>query len=228
MPRKRTKRTAVSRSAAASSVPREDEDNKPAQDLFDLEVERRVAAIRAIRDVEIDTLLTELRLLRSCLKVEQLDAIAFQFLGGILPNADPCEDGLFNVNLGGKDEMTSRDDAEERILASMCFRHRLAAFSGFKGHEFQSGAGRAGALGIENLQMHDFVLDEQMENHMLGLPESLRTPGFASQRLSIGMTPKTLRLPKPGEMLLSVHGSPLGVYKEENLEMESINETDEG
>ena len=39
-----------------------------------------------------------------------------------------------------------------------------------------------------------------------------------SQRLSVGMTPKTLRLPKPGEMLLSVHGSPLGVYKEENME----------
>ena len=39
-----------------------------------------------------------------------------------------------------------------------------------------------------------------------------------SQRFSIGMTPKTLRLPKPGEMLLSVHGSPLGVYKEDNME----------
>ncbi|PPR83152.1 hypothetical protein GOBAR_AA37567 [Gossypium barbadense] len=32
------------------------------------------------------------------------------------------------------------------------------------------------------------------------------------------MTPKTKRLPKPGEILLSVHGSPLGVYKEENME----------
>lgn len=31
------------------------------------------------------------------------------------------------------------------------------------------------------------------------------------------MTPKTLRLPKNGEMLMSVHGSPLGVYKEDNL-----------
>lgn len=34
----------------------------------------------------------------------------------------------------------------------------------------------------------------------------------------MGMTPKTLRLPKPGEMLLSVRGSPLGVYKEDNME----------
>lgn len=38
------------------------------------------------------------------------------------------------------------------------------------------------------------------------------------QRLSIGMTSKTLRLPKPGQMLLAVHGSPLGVYIEESME----------
>ncbi|RYR23723.1 hypothetical protein Ahy_B02g057207 [Arachis hypogaea] len=40
----------------------------------------------------------------------------------------------------------------------------------------------------------------------------------SSQRLSVGMTPKTLRLLKPSEMLLSVHGSPFGVYKENNME----------
>lgn len=38
-----------------------------------------------------------------------------------------------------------------------------------------------------------------------------------SNQLSFGVTPKTVRLPKKGEMLLSMHGSPLGVYKEENL-----------
>ena len=32
------------------------------------------------------------------------------------------------------------------------------------------------------------------------------------------MTPKTLGLPKPGEMLLSVHGSLLGVFKENKME----------
>jgi len=50
--------------------------------------------------------------------------------------------------------------------------------------------------------------------HLIACPLQL-----SSQRLSIGMTPKTLRLPKPGEMLLSVRGSPLGVYKEENMEV---------
>lgn len=32
------------------------------------------------------------------------------------------------------------------------------------------------------------------------------------------MTPKSQRVPKHGEILLSVHGSPLGVYKEDNME----------
>jgi hypothetical protein len=32
------------------------------------------------------------------------------------------------------------------------------------------------------------------------------------------MTPKTQRLPKRGEILLSVRGSPLGVFKEDNME----------
>ncbi|KAM7517673.1 hypothetical protein LguiB_016635 [Lonicera macranthoides] len=45
-----------------------------------------------------------------------------------------------------------------------------------------------------------------------------------SQRMSVGMTPTTIRLPKQGEMLLSVRGSPLGVCKEEQEDhnMEAI------
>ncbi|KAJ0729745.1 putative Cell division protein borealin [Helianthus annuus] len=40
----------------------------------------------------------------------------------------------------------------------------------------------------------------------------------SSGRSSVGMTPKTLRIPKQGEMLMSVHGSPVGVYKENNMD----------
>uniref|UniRef100_A0A0D9X6C2 Borealin C-terminal domain-containing protein n=1 Tax=Leersia perrieri TaxID=77586 RepID=A0A0D9X6C2_9ORYZ len=55
------------------------------------------------------------------------------------------------------------------------------------------------------------------EDQLAGV-DVLQTPGVAmSTQLSFGMTPKTLRLPKKGEMLLSVCGSPLGVYQEENL-----------
>ncbi|XP_076885787.1 uncharacterized protein LOC143535409 [Bidens hawaiensis] len=45
----------------------------------------------------------------------------------------------------------------------------------------------------------------------------MQTPGVSSGRMLVGMTPKTLRLPKQCEMLLSVHDSPLGVYKENNM-----------
>ena len=34
----------------------------------------------------------------------------------------------------------------------------------------------------------------------------------------MGMTPKTVRLPKKGETLLSVNGSPLGVFNENEIE----------
>ncbi|KAJ1409708.1 hypothetical protein SESBI_22528 [Sesbania bispinosa] len=86
--------------------------------------------------------------------------------------------------------------------------------------------GRASFLGADNLHLKDFVFEEPSETQTIAVQEGLQTPGVNSQRLSVGMTPKTLRLPKPGEMLLSVHGSPLGVYKENN--MEAIRESEEG
>ncbi|RWW71041.1 hypothetical protein BHE74_00021247, partial [Ensete ventricosum] len=72
-------------------------------------------------------------------------------------------------------------------------------------------------LETSSLQMPDFGLDEPSENQIRGRRDAFETPGATSNRLSFGMTPKTLRLPKNGEMLLSVHGSPLGVFKEESL-----------
>jgi len=58
-------------------------------------------------------------------------------------------------------------------------------------------------------------INNTLQSHLLCL--NIMLWQAVSNRLSFGMTPKTVRLPKNGEMLLSVHGSPLGVYKEENL-----------
>ncbi|GJM87135.1 hypothetical protein PR202_ga03060 [Eleusine coracana subsp. coracana] len=63
----------------------------------------------------------------------------------------------------------------------------------------------------------DSAWSELPAGQVAGATDAFQTPGAVSSRLSLGMTPKTVRLPKNGEMLLSVHGSPLGVYKEENL-----------
>lgn len=67
------------------------------------------------------------------------------------------------------------------------------------------------------LQVDELLLEcvFVLQYHLLCLHIMLQQA--VSNRLSFGMTPKTVRLPKNGEMLLSVHGSPLGVYKEENL-----------
>ncbi|XP_030455669.2 uncharacterized protein LOC115676800 isoform X3 [Syzygium oleosum] len=231
MPRKRAKRAAKQ----PAPPPGGDEERplEKAQDdaSTDPEVEKRVAAIRAIRDVQIEHLLTELCLLRSCMTEEQMGSPVLQFFTENLPHLSfdlDREDGQFKVHWGNKDGKLCLDNTDGKTLhASLLHRMSIAhpgnsdAVPFFGGFEFSTKGGKAGLLSSENLQ----VLDEPSDCQMLGLPDTLRTPGLSSQRLSIGMTPKTLRLPKPGEMLLSVRGSPLGVFKEENMEV--INESDE-
>lgn len=231
MPRKRGKRT-VKRPPSPPGGDEERPLDKAQDDAStDPEVEKRVAAIRAIRDVQIEHLLTELRLLRSCMTEEQMGSPVLQFFTENLPHLSfelDREDGQFEVHWGNKDGKLCLDNTDGKTLHASLVHRMSIAHSGnsdavpyFGGFEFSSKGGKAGLFSSENLQ----VLDEPSDCQMLGLPDTLRTPGLSSQRLSIGMTPKTLRLPKPGEMLLSVRGSPLGVYKEENMEV--IKESDE-
>ncbi|KAH7520677.1 uncharacterized protein LOC107404792 [Ziziphus jujuba] len=200
----------------------------------DPDVERQIAAIRAMRDVEIEQLLTELCLLRSYFNKEQLQTPILEIFGENLPNLSVLREGenkQIEVQWNSKDQNISMNDGKE-IQASLL--HRLstvysnysAAIPSLGGFEFSGKAVKSRLLGADNLQIKDFVLEEPSETQILGMQDALQTPGVTSQRLSFGMTPKTLRLPKPGEMLLSVHGSPLGVYKEEN--MEAIHESEEG
>ncbi|XP_024023643.1 uncharacterized protein LOC21403011 isoform X1 [Morus notabilis] len=200
----------------------------------DPDVERQSAAIRAIRDVEIERLLTELRLLRSYFNKEQLQTPALQFLGENFPNLSVVrngENGHADLQWNTKEGEVDKDDRRD-VHASLL--HRLSvAYSDYSapitslgGFDFSTKAVKTRLLVADDLQIKDYILDEPSETHMLGMQDALQTPGMSSQRLSVGMTPKTLRLPKPGEMLLSVRGSPLGVYKEDN--MEAINESDEG
>ncbi|PKI76310.1 uncharacterized protein LOC116207044 [Punica granatum] len=202
----------------------------------DQEVERKVAAIRAIRDVEIEHLVTGLRLLRSYISEEQMDGPAAQFFNESLPNVSVIRDdrdGQFEMQWKENDANPSFSNANLYDLhASLLRRMSIAysdcstAFPYFGGLELSSKTVKTGFLNAENLQIRDLVLDEPSDSQMMGLQDTLRTPGLSNQmRLSIGMTPKSLRQPKPGEMLLSVHGSPLGVYKEED--MEPIKESDE-
>ncbi|XP_075653638.1 uncharacterized protein LOC142624024 [Castanea sativa] len=158
-----------------------------------------------------------------------------QFFKENLPNLSVVRtegNKQFEVQWNDKEHKVSMNHADERDIHSSLLRQLSmvypdcpATVASLGGFEFSSKAVKTSYLGAGNLQINDFVLEEPSETQILGMQDGLQTPGVSSQRLSVGMTPKTLRLPKPGEMLLSVHGSPLGVYKEDN--MEAINESEE-
>ncbi|KAI7744369.1 hypothetical protein M8C21_013822 [Ambrosia artemisiifolia] len=201
--------------------------------FIDQEVERQSAAIRAIRDVETERLLTAIRLLKSSISKEQLQTPLLQFFEENLPNLTISrteKNGPIEVkwkNKGADISMTTADGGNmiSYFLQHMANPEFSAAIPSLGGFDISSQAGRTSFIGADNLQMKDFVLEEPSDTHILGIEDYMQTPGVTSGRLSVGMTPKTLSLPKQGEMLLSVHGSPLGVYKENN--MDAIRETEE-
>lgn len=78
MARGRVKKTV--KESASSKQENQPQVKEPEQfPLIDQAVERQIAAIRAMRDVGIEHLLTELRLLRSYFSKEQLNTPALQF-----------------------------------------------------------------------------------------------------------------------------------------------------
>ncbi|KAI4317213.1 hypothetical protein L6164_025103 [Bauhinia variegata] len=214
--------------------PKEPQAESQEPKFVDHEVERQTAAIRAVRDVEIERLLTDLRLLRSYFTKEQLQSPVLQCLAKILPNlsvVNDKENKHVEVRWNDRDTRLSMSCADGRdIHASLLQRLSMAypdssiAIPPFGGI-YSGKTVRTSFLGADNLHIKDLVLEDPAETQTRAMQEVLQTPGVTSQRLSVGMTPKTLRQPKPGEMLLSVHGSPLGVYKENN--MEAIHESEE-
>ncbi|KAJ0041347.1 hypothetical protein Pint_26766 [Pistacia integerrima] len=218
---------AVSAQDSDAEAARESEIEDKESEILHQEVKRESAAARAIRDVEIEHTLTGLRLLRSCFSEEQLKTPVLQFFNENLPDLSIVrneENGHFEVQWNDNNGNSCMYNADGRDLhTSLLHRMSIAypfcsAAPSFGGYELSSQSVKTRVLGADNLQIRDFFMEELCDSQMLGMHDAFRTPGATSQRLSIGMTPKTLRLPKPGEMLLSVHGSPLGVYKEENME----------
>ncbi|KAL2327407.1 hypothetical protein Fmac_020834 [Flemingia macrophylla] len=219
------------RTAKATESKRETEPQKQTQtpQFIDHEVqamERQIGAIRAVRDVEIEHLLTELRFLRSLFSAEQLQKLLFEVFEETLPSLSVVDDERNRkVEVKWREKESCNDGMD--VHASLLHRLAIASIPRLTGFEYSTtNAGRMSFLGVDNLHFNDIVMKEPSDTQTLALPDGFQTPGVTSQRLSFGMTPKTLRLPKPGEMLLSVHGSPLGVYKDNN--MEAIHESEEG
>ncbi|XP_006285574.2 uncharacterized protein LOC17880863 [Capsella rubella] len=198
------------------------------EEFVDEEVERQIAAIRAVRDVEIEQTLTALRLLRSYFTEEQLGTPVLDFFKENLPDLSISRnEETGEIELNWKDENSDPlvgNDMNYSILKrlSMGFPDLYSTRPSLGGYDLPDNV-KASLLGTDNPQLDNLVFQGTSENLMLASSAAFQTPGVNGQRLSFGMTPKTRRLPKPGEMMLSVHGSPLGVYKEDH-NIEAIKE----
>ncbi|KAL6905772.1 hypothetical protein ACP4OV_003373 [Aristida adscensionis] len=173
------------------------------------EYDRRCAAIRAVKAAEAESSLCRVQLLRSYLSEEQQKANALEYFRETIPNLSVVHDEKHDeiaLRWNEGDKCITGDVLDDRIL-----RASIASLPAVGGLQF------TGDSVGKNIHGHmfgfsDFAWSELPASQMNGASDALQTPGAVSNRLSFGMTPKTVRLPKNGEMLLSVRGSPLGVY----------------
>ncbi|WVZ65015.1 hypothetical protein U9M48_014449 [Paspalum notatum var. saurae] len=176
--------------------------------------ERRIAAIKAMKDAEAGNIRYQLQLANSYFLKEQLEANAMEYFQENCPNLSvvPNEKhDVFEMKWKDDDKFMIGDFLDDKIL-----RASIASLPNAGGLHF-SGDSVGKDFYRRTSGCSDFAWGELPEGQMARAADAFQTPGAMSNRLSLGMTPKTVRLPKNGEMLLSVHGSPLGVYKEENL-----------
>ncbi|KAF8691558.1 hypothetical protein HU200_040709 [Digitaria exilis] len=177
------------------------------------ESERRITAIKALKDAEAGNIRSQMQLLRSYFSKEQLEANALEYFKENLPNLSTVPNEQFDVfelkwNYGDILGNFIDDKILQASIASLPNAGGLRFPGDSVGKDFYR----------RTSSFSDFAWSGLPEGQIAGTSDALQTPGATSNRLSFGVTPKTLRLPKNGEMLLSMHGSPLGVYKEENLE----------
>lgn len=180
------------------------------------ECERRITAIKAIKDAEAVNIRYQLQLAQSYFSKEQREANALEYFQENCPNLSVVQNekyDVFELKWNDGDRCMLRDFLDDKIL-----RASIASLPTDGGLQFPGDSDAAGKDFYRRIScFSDFACSDLPEDQIVGSTDSFQTPGAMSNRLSLGMTPKTVRLPKNGEMLLSVHGSPLGVYKEENL-----------
>lgn len=108
--------------------------------LFYFSVDRQIAAIRAIRDVETERLLNALRLLRSNFSKEQLQTPVLQFFKENLPNLELVRNEKGNEEVQWKEKGLA-DGGGGNINTSLLHRMSMAyPVPSFGGFEFSSKA----------------------------------------------------------------------------------------
>ncbi|XP_013733107.1 uncharacterized protein LOC106436701 isoform X1 [Brassica napus] len=217
-PRRKAKKGVKRTEEDKKEIPREEKK----EDFVDEEGIIQIVYIsrnRAIRDVEIEHTLTALDLLCSYFTEEQIQTPVLGFFKDNLPDLSIARDeesGEIELKWNDSDGVDVNDSILKRL--SMGFPDLYSSRPSLGGYNNVEGS----MLGTGNTHLQNLGTST---SQMLASHDALRTPVVNGQRLSFGMTPKTRRQPKPGEIMLSVHGSPLGVYKEDD-NMGAINEED--
>ncbi|CAM6087955.1 unnamed protein product [Calypogeia fissa] len=207
---------------------------KQACDAIDAEVKRRSATIRALAAVQYESFKAQLDLQMSKLSTEELNTPLDEYLkkcpnlkavkradGSIqlLKNSSPypkLEESKRNL----QDLLTKAKDGASKGINSSLFSpytqpNLPASQSGTSQHVTQE---PKEGLGGEELDWTDYYMRLQSLGYNAALTSSLgnynklNTPMMFGSGVRTGVTPKTLRLPKPGETMLSVNGSPLGRF----------------
>uniref|UniRef100_A0A0A9CR19 Uncharacterized protein n=1 Tax=Arundo donax TaxID=35708 RepID=A0A0A9CR19_ARUDO len=219
MPPRRRRRASPAKSQLEPEPPKPPGADAPLAErliwVSDQEGERRIAAIKAIADAESESLDSRLELMKSYCSEEQLELSTMEFFRENFLNLSTVRNERFDVlQLKWKDGGICRigDLVDDTTLQAS-----VASLPTVGGLQFPGDSVGKDFYGHTSFGLGDFACSELPAGQIAGAADAFQTPGAVSNRLSFGMTPKTVRLPKNGEMLLSVHGSPLGVYKEENL-----------
>lgn len=182
------------------------------------QAEQHIAAIRAVRDAQVEGYLTQLRVALSMLSKEVRAMRLDEFVSRFCPDRELIKDpdsGIIELRQKAQGLIHTENpnpSLQNLVQPTPC------------GFPFSSSAVKDMSL----LRMADKVaLDESEDEEFLKFMESFRSSKFFHPNITtpatggnsmLGVTPKTMRLPKKGETLLSVNGSPLGVFEKEGIQ----------
>ncbi|XP_076883003.1 uncharacterized protein LOC143531634 [Bidens hawaiensis] len=129
----------------------------------DQEVEHQCAALRMLRDVEIERLRSDIRLLKSSISKEKGQTLILKFFEENLPNLTVSRTDIsepIEVKWKDKDDDISMTAADGGSMMPYILQQMALAnpeFSSLGGFDFSCQTGRTSLIDADNLQIKDFV-----------------------------------------------------------------------
>ncbi|KAH7422871.1 hypothetical protein KP509_12G029900 [Ceratopteris richardii] len=183
------------------------------------ECERRIAAIRAVCDAEVEGYLTQMRIALSMLPKEIRMMPLHDFISRFCPDR-------VAVRAPDMDVIEIRRNPSFSSIAENFELHGHAipsllcqAFNTPRGFPFVPSEVNDASVDVQNKAVHDESEDEEFLKFMKSFrnSQSFQLNATTPTTSIVGLTPKSMRLPKKGEALLSINGSPLGVFEQDKI-----------